>query len=170
MKLFITLITTIFIFSLYGCKEGSTPPQTEVIGAEKTKIEAQTLQEAPQKPAEESNIYNPKGRRDPFAPLVAITKEKERKAKVTGTLESYDIGDFELIGTAQKAGVYYGLLVAPDNKAHTVVEGTILGLYRGKIKKITENKVIVIEYKMDYTGKLNPREIVLELHKGRGGE
>lgn len=171
MKLFITLITTIFIFSLYGCKKGSTSPQTEVTGAEKTKIEAQTLKEETlQEPAEESYIYNPKGRRDPFAPLIAITKEKERKSKVTGTLESYDIGDFELIGTAQKAGEYYGLLLAPDNKAYTVREGTILGLYRGKIKKITENKVVVIEYKMDYTGKLNPREIVLELYKGRGGE
>jgi len=170
MRLFITLIVTIFLFSLYGCKK-SSPPQTKVAGTEKTRIETQTLkEETPKKSAEERYIYNPKGRRDPFAPLIAITKEKARKSKVTGTLESYDVGDFELIGTTRKAGEYYGLLLAPDNKAYTVMEGTILGLYKGKIKKITENKVIVLEYKMDYTGKLNPREIVLELYKGRGGE
>ncbi|MBI4839040.1 MAG: pilus assembly protein PilP, partial [Nitrospirae bacterium] len=102
-------------------------------------------------------------------PLIAAGSDKGKKAR-TGTLEGYDINDFTLAAIAEKKGVRYGLLLSPDNKSYTVKEGTVLGLHKGMVKKITNDKVIINEYIIDYTGKTRPREIVLQLRRGKEAE
>lgn len=166
MKLLITLTILIFVFSLQGCKKDSTPPKTKPL---KTQVvEAQPQAGEVPRPEEPGYIYNQKGRPDPFIPLIVLPKERERERRAAGTPEGYDITEFKLIGTAERGGQYYGLLLAPDNKAYTVREGTILGLHKGRVEKITGDKVVIIEYIKDYKGKLKPRETVLELRNGKG--
>lgn len=164
------LLLTSYLPFLSGCKKESVSPQTKGAQTERKEIQTQLIPQEIPGPEEQGYIYNSKGRRDPFTSLIAVTKEKEKKGRVAGTLEGYDIGDFKLIATAQKEGQYYGLLLAPDNKSYTVREGTTLGLHKGKVKKIANDKVIIIEYIKDYKGKLTRREIVLELRKGKEGE
>ncbi len=173
MRLFIILFTSIFIFSAsYGCKKEVTPPpKTKAPKAEKIEIKPEVMiQEMVQKTsdAESGYIYKSEGRRDPFVPLIVPIKERERKTgqEFVGTLRGYDISDFRLIAVAKEGPQYYALLATPDNKSFTINEGAIIGLHKGKVKKITSNKVIIIEYSKDYRGKLKPRQIVLELHKG----
>ncbi|MBI4653517.1 MAG: pilus assembly protein PilP [Nitrospirae bacterium] len=165
MRLFIIIIA--MIFAIGGCKEEF--PEAKDIKKQKGAVKTQPIpqQELP-KTKVYGYVYDPEGKRDPFAPLIAITKEKAKKSEVIGTLEGYDIGDFKLIATAKKAGQYYGLLLTPDSKAYTVREGATIGLQKGTIKKITNNRVIIIEHSKDYEGKLKQREIVLELLKGEG--
>jgi len=165
MKLSIISIVIYFLlFTLYGCKKDSITPKTKPVAKVETEVQQPPVETL--KPEEQGYIYDPKGRPDPFKPLIAITKEKEKRARVIGTPEGYDINEFKLIATAQRAGQYYGLLLAPDNKSYTVREGTILGLHRGRVKKITDDKVVIIEYIKDYKGGLKPRQIVLELRRG----
>jgi Tfp pilus assembly protein PilP len=58
------------------------------------------------------------------------------------------------------------LLLAPDNKTFVVKAGTVIGLYKGKVMKITRDRIIVQEHIEDYKGELIPREVVLELYEG----
>ncbi len=165
MKASLLLILFVSVFIIVGCKKETPVKQTEAPKTvEKPQVAAPS---APAKLDEHGYAYDPKGRRDPFTPLVVATKDKEKKEKAEG-LEGYDIGDFKLIAIAEKKGKYYGLLLAPDNKAYTIKEGITLGLHKGKVKKIMSNKVIVTEYIKDYKGELKPREIVLELLKREG--
>jgi type IV pilus assembly protein PilP len=105
-----------------------------------------------------------------FIPLVDVSRRKETSKKsprVLGTLESYDIPDFEVIAIVDKGqGRYSGLLLAPDNKSFVVRVGTVIGLYKGKVMKMTRDKIIVKEHIEDYKGELIPREVVLELYEG----
>ncbi len=157
MKLFTALITIICISPVFSiltvAVAEEVKPESAVPGAPDVK--------------EESFVYEPGDRRDPFIPLVEVTsREKgEEKEPVGGTLEGYDAWDFKLIAVAGKEQQYYGLLLSPDNKSFTVRVGTVLGLHKGKVEEITFNQVKITEYIKDYMGELRPRKIILELHK-----
>jgi len=169
-KLFTILIAITFVFPIFsGCRQETPPERTKKPKVARTKkIQAESkaiIQKAPD--AEEgSYIYEAKGRRDPFVPLIEIAKKQVEKKGITSTLESYDITDFKLIAIVEKEMQRYALLLAPDNKSYTVRDGTVLGLHRGKVKKITSDRLVIFEYIKDYKGELKPREIVLELRKG----
>ncbi|MEE8329324.1 MAG: pilus assembly protein PilP [Thermodesulfovibrionia bacterium] len=159
IKLFIVLFAFVFVFPISSWTEElpalKPAPVAEVTGDDK----------------EEGFFYEPKGRRDPFIPLIEIkaVKKADRKPRPVGTLESYDISDFKLIAIVEKEGQkYYGLIRASDNKAFTVRLGTVLGLNKGKVKGITSDKLVIEEYIKDYKGELKPRKIVLDLRKGEG--
>jgi len=168
--LFLNVLLGLVILVVFplGCKKQSTVVEIQkaVPTTKKAEQSAIVTQEttALQK---QGYIYEPKGRPDPFVPL--IQPAKKEKAKIAGTIESYDVTDFTLVGIA-KGVERYALLVAPDNKAYTVKEGSILGLHKGKVKEIADERIIIVEYIKDYKGVLKPREIVLELRKERGEE
>ncbi|MBI5049920.1 MAG: pilus assembly protein PilP [Nitrospirae bacterium] len=170
MKLFITIIILLFTVHLSGCSKEPASPQAK--GAKNVKKQVQVQAPLPEilKLEEYGYTYDSKGRPDPFASLISAPKEKEKIGRVIGTLEGYDVSDFKLIAIAEKEGHYYALLLSFDNKAFTVREGTVLGLHKGKVAKITDDKVIIIEYVKDYKGKTKPREVVLKLRKGKGEE
>jgi len=170
MLFFFALIFSVLIF--YGCKDKpSTPPtkmpqkQGEVSnGGLPATPQPETVAEASEP---EGYVYQQRDRRDPFVPLI-VPKKKAVKIEGTrtGSLVSYDIGDFTLAAIAQKGGQYFALLTTPDNRAFTVNKGTPIGLYKGKVQEITKDKIIIIEYTSDYKGELKPRQIILEFHKG----
>jgi Tfp pilus assembly protein PilP len=155
IKLFVILFAIVFIFPVS-------------LGAEKDEIKPEAIVQKAPDVREESYAYEPGGRRDPFIPLVEVTKRKKagKKPRTLGTLESYDIADFKLIAIVEKkGGQYYGLLLAADNKSFTIREGTVLGLNKGKVKEISPDKVLIEEFIRDYRGELKPRQVVLELRK-----
>ncbi|MBI5025576.1 MAG: pilus assembly protein PilP [Nitrospirae bacterium] len=165
-KLLTVLIVTFFAFSfLGGCKKEPPKAPPKPAKVEKAEVKEQ-VQEAP-KPEEQGYVYESKGRRDPFVPLIEVKKGKEKKLRGTG-LESYDIADFKLIATAWDKNQYYALLLAPDKKAYTVRVGTTLGLHMGKVKKISQDRVTIQETAKNYKGELKPREIILKLRKEEG--
>ncbi len=168
MKLLAVLISVLFVFpALSGCKKEPAGVQP------KTEATAQKIQPAPQPTVqepvgakEETYVYEPKDRVDPFIPLIQAPKKEAKK--LAATLESYDIADFKLIAIAEKGKQHYGLLLAPDDKSFTVTEGTILGLNKGQVIEIMKDKLTILEYIKDYKGGLKPRKITLELSKGEG--
>ncbi|MBI5195161.1 MAG: pilus assembly protein PilP [Nitrospirae bacterium] len=170
MRAFAVLISLAFMLSAYGCSKEEAKQKAKGAATVKKEAQIQPLPPESAKPEELGYTYDPRGRRDPFTPLIAVGLDKGKKARTAGTLEGYDINDFTLAAIAEKKGVRYGLILSPDNKSYTVKEGTVLGLYKGTVKKITNDKVIIIEYSIDYTGKTRPREVVLELRKGKEAE
>ncbi len=170
MRAFAVLIALAFMLSAFGCSKEETKQKAKGASAVKKEGPSQPLPPESAKPEELGYAYDPRERRDPFTPLIAAGLDKGKKARTAGTLESYDIGDFTLAAIAEKKGVRYGLILSPDNKSYTVKEGTVLGLHKGMVKKITNDKVIIIEYSIDYTGKTRPREVVLELRRDKEAE
>lgn len=173
-NLFVILISILLVLPvLSGCEKKVPPAEqtkttvTEVPQAE-TKPE-QVIQREPEE-KEETSTYDSKGKRDPFEPLYIVDKGGPEIRRTIGTIESYDITEFNLIAVAMKGSKSYGLILAPDNKAFTAREGTILGLHKGKVVKLTSGKMVIQEFKKDYKGELKPFEVVLELHKGEGRE
>ncbi|UCF87489.1 MAG: pilus assembly protein PilP [Nitrospiraceae bacterium] len=156
IKKFVFLIATMLVFPFSVHAE-----ETKAVTGE----ESQVATEIPKG----GYVYEPGGRRDPFIPLVDVSRQKEvtKSPRVLGTLESYDLPDFKVIAIVDKGqGRYSGLLLAPDNKSFVVRVGTVIGLKKGKIVNISRDRIIVTENIKDYKGELIPREVVLELYEG----
>lgn len=156
MRKFALIITTVLVLSFSVHAEETKPVPGEG---------SQVATEIP----EGGYVYEPRGRRDPFVPLVDVSKRKEatKSPRVLGTLESYDIPDFKVIAIVDKGqGRYSGLLLSPDNKSFLVRVGTVIGLKKGKVVEISRDRIIFSENIKDYKGDLIPREVVLELYEG----
>ncbi len=114
--------------------------------------------------------YHPRGRRDPFTPLVVEPKEVKPKKvepkeveprKGPTPLERYDVTEFKLIATLWNEQ-YYAVVTLPDGRSHTIRDGTKLGLHEGKVYKITKDSVVVKEL---LRGILKPRDTILKLRE-----
>ena len=110
--------------------------------------------------------YNPQGRRDPFLSLVEIEKKKPPKKKGASPIESFSVEEIKLLAIASDRDESYALILLPNQKTYTIRKGMVLGLEGGKVEEISADKVLVREYEKDYRGNLQPKDIVLELHKG----
>jgi len=174
MKLF-NVFCSLIIISLipfYGCSNKPSPPpaqeakkQTAVTAVSPTAAPAEVVDE--EAPQQEGYIYQQKDRRDPFVPLIVPTKKVQKGEGIkAGTLEGYDIGEFTLAAIAKKGSRYIALMTTPDNRSFTVSEGAAIGLNRGKVRKITNDRMIIVEYSINYRGESKPREIILEFRKG----
>lgn len=171
ITLFIVLLLSGVII-LSGCSNKPAPPLPKSAKAKVVGSAAPVMAKGPEeKKKEDENagyVYEQRGRRDPFSSLVVISKEKKKDDSKVGTLEGYDISEFVLGAIANEGRKYFALLIAPDNRSFTVEKGSVVGLNRGKVKEITDNKVVMVEYVRDYKNDLKPRQIILELHKGEG--
>lgn len=103
------------------------------------------------------------GRRDPFAPLVA--KEEKKANADLSPLERYNLGDFKLTAVLRGGFGDNAMVEAPDGKGYVVHVGTVIGLNKGVVKEITDNKLIVEEISKNFSGGSERKEIVIELQK-----
>lgn len=119
-------------------------------------------------PVSASYTYDPKGRRDPFMPL--IIKEQQQKSKANlPPLERYDISEFKLSGIVWGGFGYNAILEGPDGKGYFIRQGSIIGPNRGVVKSITKTGVVVEEKYKTYTGQTQRKEIVMPLRKKQEG-
>lgn len=173
IKFYTIFFITIYAisFSFYGCN--SQPPPLPAKKAKKPDAVKSVIEPVSQEDTavnetfQAGYVYEQKGRRDPFVPLIVPTKKLEIKDDLkTGTLEGYDLSEFSLSAIARKGSRYFALIVAPDNRSFTVHKGTVIGLSKGKVEEISEDKVTLVEYTKNFKGELKPRKITLEFHKG----
>lgn len=114
---------------------------------EADKVSAQVVSAAHIK--SESFVYSPKGRRDPFKPLIEkkpIIAEKVsgRPEKVKGPLEKFELNQYRLIALMVVKGTPTAMVKAPDGKSYTVKVGEYIGMNDGRVKNI-ETKIIDID-------------------------
>jgi Tfp pilus assembly protein PilP len=175
LKFFVIFYSALIVvfFSFYGCSDKPSSPPAIIA---QTQSAAATVSNPvipqPESVVEETSIqkgyiYQQRDRRDPFVPLIKPKKKlQERDGSKVGTLEGYDISEFTLAAVARKGREYFALITTPDNRSFTIIKGTVVGLNKGKVKEITGDKVILVESIEDRRGNLEPREIILEFHKG----
>ena len=93
--------------------------------------------------------YSPKGRRDPFKPLIqeqakTVKKSKGRAEKLKGPLEKFELSQYRLVALMVVKGVPRAMVKAPNGKSYTVKVGEYIGLNGGIVKNI-ETKVIDVD-------------------------
>lgn len=99
-------------------------------------------------------VYTAKGRRDPFTRQTddAVTSEavlddgirpdpNRRKEE----LEAYSLDTLRMVGTLEQDEETWGLLKTSDGTIHRVAPGNYIGLHDGKITRISEEKIELIE-------------------------
>ena len=108
--------------------------------------------------------YGPKGRRDPFKPLVQkkefAKKSKGRADKVKGPLEMFELSQYRLIAIMVVKGIPRAMIKAPDGKSYTVKIGQYIGMNDGIVKNI-ETKIAGID-KNGLRVEKSPDRIVVE--------
>jgi len=153
--LFLSLLLTGAVVDVFAQQD---PAKAEV---------APALEGAPTS-AEDSNFaYSPKGRRDPFKPLIQkkkiIVKKAARPGKpsrIKGPLEKFELSQYRLVALMVVKGIPRAMLKAPDGKGYTVKVGEYIGMNDGIIKKI-ETKIVDID-KNGLRVEKSPDRIVVE--------
>lgn len=111
-------------------------------------------------------VYNPGGRRDPFAPLirrdepVAAIQPTRRPEELRGPLERYELRQLRLIAVMVVRGDPRAMVAAPDGKSYTVKIDDYIGINGGKVKDI-ETRAIGVD-QQGVRVEQNPDRIVVE--------
>ena len=153
-----------------GCAES---PKAKATSSPATAGAQKRLETAPTGTAGEKSqityVYNSSGRRDPFAPILVKATSPGGTQKNAPPLERYNIYEFKLSGIIWGGFGYNAMVDGPDGKGYFVRVGTVIGLNRGVVKKITQNTMVIEEKFKTSTGETDRKEIIIELRKKQEG-
>ncbi|MDY6854035.1 MAG: pilus assembly protein PilP [Thermodesulfobacteriota bacterium] len=136
----------------------------DVNESEKSAQEVSTTEEEPI----EKDIYNPKGKRDPFKQLIGLQVQKKKKVV---PLQKYEVSQLKLTGIIWGANMKSMAMVEdPTGKGYVIKTGTLIGSNNGKVKRITKDRVIILEKYRNYIGEMKSREVSLKLYQSEEGE
>lgn len=166
----IPLVLCLGIVCLWGCSdaEKSAVRPASVASKATSTLMSQAIPTAEEKKVQPQFVYNAVGRRDPFAPLISRTEVKER-ASARPPLERYNISEFKLTGIVWGGFGYNAMVEGPDGKGYFVRVGTVIGPNKGTIKKITKDTMVIEEKFKNYMGKIERKQIVIEMRKKQEG-
>ncbi len=118
-------------------------------------------------------LYDPKGKIDPFEPLVrempaSVKKKKNIKRQPRTPLERISLSQLKLTAIILASSGNRALVEETSGKGYVVKKGTYIGTNGGKISNIEKEIVIVEERFEDYSGKIQTRKKELKLPKPPG--
>lgn len=116
--------------------------------------------------------YNPKGKIDPFRPLIAektespMKKTAQKAVEETGAtpLERMDIGKLKLVAIIWDIQVPRAMVEDAAGNGYILVKGTAIGRNHGRVTEITPGTVTITERSEAYMEKIRTREVSLKLH------
>lgn len=106
--------------------------------------------------------YDPSGKRDPFVKYDASSKNKQQVRGDT-PLEQVDIKSLKLTAIMSVDNDPRAVIENSEGKGFFVQRGTKIGLNGGVISEILENKIIISETKIDFTGQETVTTIEMSL-------
>lgn len=78
-------------------------------------------------------------------------------------LETYPIDSLKMVGTLERGGFIWALIVDKEGALHRITKGNYVGMNHGQIKKITEEKLFITEIVPNPTGGWQEREAEMAL-------
>lgn len=108
-------------------------------------------------------VYQARIGRDPFLPPVEVRGSQMQSLASLPALERYPLGDFSLIGIVWNNSNKAAMVSTPDGKGFTVRVGTRIGNSDGKVRRITQDSVVIEEFRTDVFGARKKFETVLAL-------
>lgn len=140
-------------------------------------------QEKSEPPKEDSFTYHAAGKRDPFQPPVAwlarafpdqtgvldqSTDIKPKKAvRKKEFLETFQLDSMKLVAILHKIGGQppVAMVEDPAGKGHLIRRGNYIGVNEGRVTRILDGKVIIVEPLPRRHETKSNRTITLQLHK-----
>jgi len=116
--------------------------------------------------------YDPKGKTDPFKPLVVERTETASGKKEAGEfisegatpLERVDLAQLKLVALIWDIPQPRGLIEDATGNGYILSVGTPIGKNKGKITQITSTGVVISEKYESSAGKFKSRDITLKLY------
>jgi type IV pilus assembly protein PilP len=178
MKAFrVTLLLSITL--MFGGCGGESPKPTKVpMPAVGKKVTTPTqppssVEAKAEVPPLDTYTYDPKGRPDPFKPLVVEKPETppskpkqalEAVSEGATPLERMDLAQMKLVAIIWNVSVPKGMVEDGTGKGYILSIGTPIGKNQGKITQITPQGVVVSERYEVSSGKFRTREVTLKLY------
>ena len=127
-----------------------------------------SVEPLPEAKTYQSYAYVKENLRDPFQP----TRKKSPTSSVGQTiklqcrpprqvLEGFPLDSLHMVGSVEKKGVRWALIKGPDGTLYRTKKGKCMGQDDGKIIKITESQIILMETVEDGLGGRMKRKTVL---------
>jgi len=152
---------------LAGCSSGMDDLETYVAEVKARKTRA--IEPIPQIKQYEAFTYVTENRRDPFvraeppreaAPANSLRPDLSRNRE---PLEEFPLDALRMLGIINAGNASYGLVKAPDNVVHRVTLGNHMGQNYGRISKISESQIDLVEIVPDGFGGFMERPANLAL-------
>lgn len=123
-------------------------------------------------------VFKPEDLRDPFIQNERTEQQEETKgdngihpdtARAKEELESYELDSLRMVGTIYQNNVLWGLVKAVDGTIHRVRVGNYMGRNFGKIIRIKEGEIELLEIIPDSPGGWRERKQSLALTEASSG-
>lgn len=141
---------------IHGCAQG-TDDLVQFVEQTMQKPANKAIPPIPQLKPYVPFIYTAFDARDPFSITEYVEEKKDNGIRPDSNrtkepLEAFPLDGLNMMGIIQRNGPTQALIAAPDGTVHTLVVGNYLGQNYGKITKITETKVDLVEIVPDGNG------------------
>ncbi len=127
-----------------------------------------------ERPALVTFTYHPRGKTDPFKPLVVEKPEippppspkisaKPTEEPVT-PLERYDLNQLKLVAIIWNVKEPRAMVEDSGGKGYIISAGTSIGKNKGVVSKINSTGIVVTEKVEEATGKISTRDRIIKLY------
>jgi len=121
-------------------------------------------------PPQITDLYNPEGKLDPFAPLIKekpvnlpVKHRTAVRRKLLTPLEKLDLSQLKLVAILRAQSGNRALVEEDSGKGYVIKKGTYIGTHSGKVAKILSDRIIVEEEVEDIYGKISVRKKEIKL-------
>lgn len=122
----------------------------------------------------QSFTYVPDALRDPFRPGSGFAEPEEAEGESTSELEpdtnrrkepleSFPLDSLDMVGTLTQGAQQLALIRDPDGTVHQVREGNHLGQNYGRITRVTDSRVTLVEIIPDGQGGWMERDAAISM-------
>ncbi len=172
-KLNLRLLALVFIGMVAGCGEADFSDLQQYVNEVKTRPKS-TIEPLPEVKPVEPFVFKPEGLRDPFKAISESQESEDAQISVGNgirpdtsrrkeELEAYPLDDLRMVGTIIKKGDLWGLVKASDKTIHRVQVGNYLGKNYGRIIRIMNDKIELMEIVPDKPGTWREQQTSLAL-------
>lgn len=115
--------------------------------------------------------YDPKGKIDPFRPLIQERTEEaklvvdDRPKRILTPLEKIDLSQIRLVAVILMENKQIAMVEEASGKGYEIGIGTYIGKNQGRVAEIKRSSIIIKELVRDYKGRLKELVQEIKLHK-----
>jgi type IV pilus assembly protein PilP len=168
----IRLVFPVFMLVLSGYPVldviAEEPDQTPVTGAGQEEVLPDAMRRLPKGPDIDFETL-----RDPFRSYLAMAAERAsqmlmaRKAQLASRprepLEQYDLSELKLVAIFRMGEDRVAMVEDTTGKGFTVRVGNYMGLNNGRVERITDDSLVLLEQVLDPAGDIVDRKVVMTL-------
>lgn len=166
------LIVLGVLFSITACGDSQPPEKKKVEATSKKKLKKKVkIESKDEKKAAKEVVayhYDPKGKKDPFQPVVKEVKKLTEVIPERGPLtplQKFGLHELKLVAIITGTENPKAMVEDPKGYGYILLKGTPIGDQHGEVSEIKKNEVVVVEKLFDPDlEKIIHRNVSLILH------